>query len=95
MKKIVSFAIVILFSVSTIPVFAQSSDKGKCNPFTPFQRIADTMKLNKAKPKNQLIPMSHKPVTLQGFVDDIKKGSEEAKGMSLRTPKAAAPAVTK
>lgn len=94
MRKIISLAIVILFVVSTIPVFAQS-DTGKSNPFTPFQRIADTMKLNKAKPKNQLIPMSHKPVTLQGFVDDIKKGSEEAKGMSLRTPKAAAPAVTK
>jgi hypothetical protein len=89
-------AIIILFVASTIPVLAEGPaiGSGKGKVVLPFQPIADTMKLNKAKPKNQWIAPSHQPITWQGMKDDWKKGREDAQKESLRTPKTAA-AVTK
>jgi hypothetical protein len=91
MRKLVSLAIAILFVASSLPVFAEVPAVGtdKCKMKLPFQIMADSMKVGKAKEKNQLIPLTHKPMpsTWQALKDEIKQSHENAKKESLRTPK--------
>ena len=95
MRRLAVLVILAVFFIGTIPAFADQGQAcaGKtkaCGVVLPFQPIADTLKPGKIKEKNKLKPLdlkrSKEATNFQTVSDSIKKGSEEAKKESLRTP---------
>jgi len=86
MRKILALLVVaILFVAGVMPVLADdgscaSAEKSKsCGFVLPFQRIADTMTVGKAKPKNQLRPILQKVDTFQNASEAITKTADKTR----------------